>query len=196
MSDRMHDDLAATDAGDTPDRTPHAAPGHVATAPAPRAPAAPPGAGLDAAEHGTAGRAAGHAASGRVPGAVAADAELARVRKFRHAAFAYLHVGLLYEAAAYVMWRRGLLPEGRGPGWLWLIIGAAITAVIVWGLGRWRNVWFARAVWAIHALRLPAMIGGAFFPDPAASLPPGFYLTGLVVVVINLWMLSRAAWDH
>jgi hypothetical protein len=39
------------------------------------------------------------------------------------------------------------------------------------------------------------MIEGAFLPGVDASLPTGFYLTALVVIVINLWMLARAGWD-
>ena len=45
----------------------------------------------------------------------------ARARKFRQAAFVYLHVAILYEAAAYVMWREELLPARFGPPWLWLL---------------------------------------------------------------------------
>lgn len=119
----------------------------------------------------------------------------ARDTKFRQAAVAYLHVGLLYEAAAYVFWRHDLLPGSRGPAWLYLLLGAAITVAVPWGLWRWRNPWFARAIWAIHALRLPAVIGGAFFPRPDAAIPPALYLVALAVIVANLWMLARAAWD-
>lgn len=136
-----------------------------------------------------------HAAILAEPGDVTTTSTDARDTKFRQAAFAYLHVGLLYEAAAIVFWRQGLLPEGRGPAWLWLAIGAAIVATIVWGLWSFRNAWFARAIFAIHALRLPTMIEGAFFPDPASAIPPAFFLTALVVVVANLWMLARAGWD-
>jgi len=118
-----------------------------------------------------------------------------RSQKFRQAAIAYLHVGVLYEGAAWAMWRRGVLPVRMGPGWLWMLIGAAITAGVIWGLWRWQHVWFARVVWGIHALRVPALIGGAFFPVETARLSPGFYLVALVIVVINLWMLARAAWD-
>ncbi len=117
-----------------------------------------------------------------------------RAAKFRQAAFAYLHVGLLYEAAVFTLGRTGHLPAGRGPLWLWLAIGAAILAVVVWGLWRWQNVWFARAIWALHALRLPPLIEGAFVAQTKA-LPPAFYLTALVVVLVNLWMLARAGWD-
>ena len=118
-----------------------------------------------------------------------------RSAKFRQAAMAYLHVGILYEGAAFAMWRRDALPADRGPAWLWLVAGAAITALVVWGLWRWQNAWFARAVWLIHALRVPTLIGGAFFPREHARLAPEFYLTALVVVIVNLWMLARAAWD-
>lgn len=118
-----------------------------------------------------------------------------RDRKFRQAAFVYLHVGLLYEFAVVAIWRAGVLSDARGPIPLWLALGAAIVALVFWGLWSWRNAWFARAVWALHALRLPALLEGAFVPDPGASLPPSFYLTALVVVLVNLGALARAGWD-
>ena len=68
-------------------------------------------------------------------------------------------------------------------------------ALIVWGLWTWHNAWFARAVWLLNVLRLPSLIGGAFFPLPAHIAPQAFYLIALAVVVLNLWMLARAAWD-
>lgn len=119
----------------------------------------------------------------------------ARARKFRQAAFVYLHVAILYEAAAYAMWRHGLLPTGRGPGWVWLIAGALVSGAIFVGLLRWQNVIFARVIWVIHGLRLPALIGSAFVTTVEGGLTRGFYVTAIVVVVINLWMLARAAWD-
>jgi hypothetical protein len=120
-----------------------------------------------------------------------------RSTKFRQAAFVYLHVAILYETAAYVMWRRGQLPTmGLGPGWLWLLLGAAVGLAIAVGLYRWQNVWLARVVWAVHGLRLPALVEGAFFVEAGArAVPPSFYLTAIVVVLINLWMLARAGWD-
>ena len=119
-----------------------------------------------------------------------------RSDKFRQAAFVYLHVGLLYEAAVWSMWGSGLLPGGRGPVGIWLLVGAAIVAVVFWGLWFWQNAWFARAIWALHALRLPALLEGAFLGEGGADgLPPGFYLTALVVVVVNLGFLARAGWD-
>lgn len=133
--------------------------------------------------------------SGEPAEGVTAAPSDARRRKFRQAAFAYLHVGLLYEAAVLALWRADLVPGERGFVGLWLVLGAAITGLIVWGLWSWQNRWFARAVWAVHALRLPAVMAGAFVPDPAAALPPSLYLTALVVIVINLWMLARAGWD-
>jgi len=117
-----------------------------------------------------------------------------RAAKFRQAAFVYLHVAILYEAAALAMMRRGMLPARFGPPWIWLLAGAAVAALVFIGLYRWQNVWFARAVWAIHGLRIPALVSGAFF-DETARMPSGFYVTALVVVVINLWMLARAGWD-
>ncbi len=118
-----------------------------------------------------------------------------RGRKFRQAAFVYLHVGILYLAAVWAMAATGALPEERGPVWFWILVGVAILAVVFWGLWSWQNAWFARVIWALHALRLPALIEGAFFPAEGAALAPSFYLTAIVVVVINLWMLARAAWD-
>lgn len=115
--------------------------------------------------------------------------------KFRQAAFVYLHVGILYLAAVWAIHGQGLLPEGRGPIGVWMAMGVLIIAVVFLGLWRYMNVWVARVVWALHALRAPALIEGAFFPDPAAALPPAFYLTALVVVLVNLWMLARAGWD-
>jgi phosphoglycerol transferase MdoB-like AlkP superfamily enzyme len=104
-------------------------------------------------------------------------------------------VAILYEAAAYAMWRAGLLPAGRGAGWLWLILGGLVAAAIFLGLLRWQNVWFARVIWGIHSMRLPSLISSAFIATAEGGLTRGFYITAIVVVVINLWMLARAAWD-
>jgi hypothetical protein len=120
---------------------------------------------------------------------------MTREQKFRQAAMAYVHVGILYEGAAFAMWRRGLLPDRFGPGWLWMLLGAGIVAFIVWGLWKWQNVWFARIVWVIHALRVPTLIGNAFIPVAGQRLPPSFYGVALLVVMVNLWMLARAGWD-
>jgi hypothetical protein len=119
----------------------------------------------------------------------------ARARKFRQAAFVYLHVAILYEAAAYAMWRGGLLPAGRGPGWLWLVLGGVVAGAIFVALLRWQNVWFARAIWLMHSMRLPSLIGSAFISSAEGGIARGFYVMAIVVVVINLWMLARAAWD-
>jgi hypothetical protein len=119
----------------------------------------------------------------------------ARARKFRQAAFVYLHVAILYEASAYAMWRHGLLPINRGPAWVWLIAGALVSGAIFYALLRWQNAIFARVIWVIHSLRLPALIGSAFINTPESGLTHGFYITAIVVVLINLWMLARAAWD-
>lgn len=118
-----------------------------------------------------------------------------RTAKFRQAAFVYLHVAVLYEAAAYVMAREGLLPTRWGPPSLYLGLGALVAGAVFVGLYWWRSVWLARVVWALHGLRLPVLIGGAFFPGAGNRAPPAFYVTAIVVVVINLWMLARAGWD-
>lgn len=120
---------------------------------------------------------------------------MTRETRFRQAAFVYLHVAILYEAAAYVMWREGMLPTRFGPPVMWLLFAALVAGAVVYGLLRWQNVWFARAIWLLHSLRLPALIKGAFFAGDTAHAPPGFYLTAIVVVTINLWMLARAGWD-
>jgi hypothetical protein len=118
-----------------------------------------------------------------------------RAIKFRQAAFVYLHVAILYEAAAYAMWRAGRLPHTRlGPAWLWLLLGAVVALLVFAALLRWQNAWFARVVWAVHGLRLPSLVHGAFFAA-AGSLPSAFYLTAIIAVMVNLWMLARAAWD-
>lgn len=131
------------------------------------------------------------------PSTAADDAaEERRSAKFRQAAFVYLHVGLLYEAAVLAMHRAGALPAARGPVWVWLLVGAGILAVVFWGLWSWQNRWFARIIWGLHALRLPALVEGAFLaPAAEGSLPPSFYLTALVVVLVNLAFLARAGWD-
>jgi ABC-type xylose transport system permease subunit len=133
--------------------------------------------------------------TGVLPSSATPEATERRAAKFRQAAFVYLHVAILYEAAALAMMRRGMLPTHRGPPWMWLVAGAVVAALVFVGLYRWQNAWFARAVWAIHGLRIPALVSGAFFADPAPRMSPAFYLTALIVVMINLWMLARAGWD-
>ncbi len=119
----------------------------------------------------------------------------ARVAKFRQAAFVYLHVAILYEAAAYVMMGAGRLPTRFGPPLIWLVAGAVVAAIVFVGLYWFRNVWVARIVWGIHGLRLPVLVRGAFFAAPEVITPPSFYITAIVVVLVNLWMLARAGWD-
>jgi len=108
-----------------------------------------------------------------------------RAVKFRQAAFVYLHVAILYEAAAYEMWRVGLLPHTHlGPGWLWLILGGAVGFGVFLLLLRWQNPIFAQVIWAMHGLRLPPLIRGAFFPSAPSPMPPAFYITAIVVVTV------------
>jgi hypothetical protein len=130
-----------------------------------------------------------------LPVDVAGTAPAPRARKFRQAAFVYLHVGILYELAVLAVARAGLLPVGRGPLSVWLFFGAVLVAVVFWALWSKQLVWVARLVWAAHLLRLPALIGGAFFPPQSAAFPPSFYVFALVVVLLNAWMLARAGWD-
>ncbi|HUE97032.1 MAG TPA: hypothetical protein VMN39_10250 [Longimicrobiaceae bacterium] len=119
-----------------------------------------------------------------------------RTRKFRQAAFVYLHVGLLYELSVYAFWRAGLLDGVPGHPIVWLLLGALIVAVVFWGLWFRESVWFARVIWAFHGLRLPALIEGAFLRTPGEGLvPPAFYLVAIFVILANLWMLARAGWD-
>ena len=89
-----------------------------------------------------------------------------RVAKFRQAGFVYLHVAILYEAAVYAMLGAGALPARFGPPVVWLIGGGAVAAFGFVGLYHWRNVWFARILWALNAARTPSLIGGAFFAAP------------------------------
>jgi len=124
------------------------------------------------------------------------EASTSRETKFRQAAFVYLHVAMLYEAGAYTMWRLGLMPHTRfGPPEPWLIIGPVVAGAVFVGLLRWRNIWFARAVWLIGAGRLPDLIHRAFVPADTGVLAPSLYLTAIVAVMINMWMLARAGWD-
>jgi len=116
-------------------------------------------------------------------------------QKFRQAAFVFLFYGILYEGAAYQMWRAGIMPTRFGPEWIWLLIGAIIVGLIVWGLWRWQNPWLARVLCFIVSLRVPAFIGGAFFPRPEQAVPPAAYGVALFVVMVNMWMLARAGWD-
>lgn len=117
-----------------------------------------------------------------------------RAAKFRQAAFVYLHVAVLYEAAAFAMYREGLIPSRFGPPAAWLLIGGLVGLAIFVALLRWHNPWLARVLWGFNVLRLPAMIRSAFFAETAAA-PPAFYIMAIVVILINAWMLARAGWD-
>ncbi len=118
-----------------------------------------------------------------------------RSRKFRQAAFVYLHLGILYEAAAWVMLEHGMLPLGFGPPWLYLLLGAGVVALVFWGLYRLENVWVARAIWGIQALRFPALISRAFVEQADATMPTAFYVAAMIIVLTSMWALARAGWD-
>lgn len=119
----------------------------------------------------------------------------ARARKFRQAAIVYLHYGVLYFFGARVLLERGLFPTTRGPEWVWFAAGLAILAVVLWGLWWWQNVWFARSIWLLVALRLPVLMDGAFFGGGIGTIPRSLYLAAGIVVVIVMGALARAAWD-
>ena len=118
----------------------------------------------------------------------------ARARRFRQAAIVYLHYAVLYWVGARVLIDHGLVPVSRGPVWIWLVAGGAIGIAITAALWWWHNVWFARVVWILVALRLPALVEGAFVA-PTPGIPPDLYLVAGIAVVINLAFLARAAWD-
>jgi hypothetical protein len=75
------------------------------------------------------------------------------------------------------------------------VLGGAVAIGVFLGLLYWRNKWLARVVWGIHALRIPALIEGAFMRGTDGAIHHSFYLTALVVVLINLAFLARAGWD-
>lgn len=118
-----------------------------------------------------------------------------RSRKFRQAAIVYLHYALLYWMGAWALWEQGLFPTARGPAGLWFTAGAVIGVALAAALWWWQSVWFARALWALVALRLPALIRGAFLEGGAEDVAPGLYLAAGLVVLVVLWALARAAWD-
>lgn len=146
-------------------------------------------------------KAAGATASTAAPDPTSPAASTApdpgsRARKFRQAAWVYLHVAILYEAAAWAMVQNGVLPTGGwGPPWVWLVAGAVVALAVFFGLLRWQNAWFARGIWALHALRLPTLMSGAFFRGTDGQIATSFYAMAIVVVVINLGFLARAGWD-
>jgi len=116
--------------------------------------------------------------------------------KFRQAAFVYLHAAILREASAYEMWRAGLLPfSPLGSPLPWLIVGAFVAALVFFGILRWQNVIFVRVVWALDAILLFPLIRYAFFAGADRPIPRSFYIVGIAVIMITLWMLARAAWD-
>jgi hypothetical protein len=115
--------------------------------------------------------------------------------KFRQAAFVYLLVAILYESAVWVLHEAGGLPAARGPVFVWLGAGAFVAGLVFWALYYRHSVIVARLVMVLGAFRLPALMRGAFLPAEGAVLPSGFYLTALIVILLNLWMLARAGWD-
>jgi hypothetical protein len=119
----------------------------------------------------------------------------AQRRKLRQAAFVYLHLGVLYESAVFVMARRGLLGDRLGTPLLWLFAGSVIVAGVFWALWSRQSVWVARGIWLLGLFRIPTLIASAFFPLATARVSPGFYVVALLVVLVNAWILARAGWD-
>jgi hypothetical protein len=149
-------------------------------------------------KRGTAGNIAPRTPSAVRLGLALAPAYSAREVKFRQAAFVYLHVLLLHLYAGFAMWRAGFFHPSRlpGPPWIWLIVGGALGFAVFLALLRWQNAIFTRVIWVVHGVRIPALVHGAFFTtDHPGALAPSFFVTALVIIVINLWMLARAAWD-
>jgi len=131
-----------------------------------------------------------------MPDAVALRTRTPLEQKFRQAAFVYLHAAILREASAYEMWRAGLLPfSPLGSPLPWLIAGAAVATLVFFGILRWQNVIFVRVVWALDAVLLFPLIRYAFFAGADRPIPRSFYVVGIAVITITLWMLARAAWD-
>jgi hypothetical protein len=131
-----------------------------------------------------------------MPDAVAPRMGASRELKFRQAAFVYLHAAILREASAYEMWRAGLLPfSPLGSPLPWLIAGAVAAMLVFFGILRWQNVMFVRVVWALDAVLLVPLIRYAFFAGADRPIPRSFYVVGIGVITITLWMLARAAWD-
>ncbi len=118
-----------------------------------------------------------------------------RDRRFRQAAIAYLHYAALYWAGSYALLSAGMMPEARGPAWVWLVAGAAIGLGVTAALWFWRSRWFVRVLWALVALRLPGLIEGAFLGGGAEGVPSSLYLAAGLAVLAVLGMLARAAWD-
>lgn len=124
------------------------------------------------------------------------DHSIPRNLKFRQAAFVYLHVALLREAAAYEMWRAGLLPYSPlGSPTPFLILGAVVAAIVFVALLRWHNVHFVRLLWLVHVVWLFPLIRYAFFAGADRPIPRSFYLTAIAAVSLAMWALARAGWD-
>lgn len=120
----------------------------------------------------------------------------ARELKFRQAAFVYLHAAVLREASAYEMWRAGLLPfSPLGSPLPWLVIGGFVALLVFFAILRWRNVHFVRILWVLDAILLFPLIRYAFFAGADRPIPRSFYIVGIGVIMITLWMLARAGWD-
>jgi hypothetical protein len=131
-----------------------------------------------------------------VSSAATLDYSIARHLKFRQAAFVYLHAAVLREAAAFEMWRNGLLPYSPlGSPTPFLILGAVVAGVVFFALLRWHNVHFVRLLWLVHMVWLVPLIRYAFFASAERPIPRSFYMMAMVVVVIAAWALARAAWD-
>ena len=94
------------------------------------------------------------------------------------------------------MWRAGLLPfSPLGSPLPWLIAGAVVAVLVFFGVLRWQNVHFVRVIWALDAVLLFPLIRYAFFAGADRPIPRSFYIVGIGVITITLWMLARAAWD-
>jgi hypothetical protein len=128
--------------------------------------------------------------------AFALDRAVSRKLKFRQAAFVYLHAAILREAAALEMWRANLLPfSPLGSPLPWLLLGGVAGLLVFFAILRWRNVAFVRIVWTLDAALLFPLIRYAFLAGADRPIPRSFYIVGIGVIMITLWMLARAGWD-
>ena len=78
---------------------------------------------------------------------------------------------------------------------VWLVVGALLGGGLAWALYRWHKPWLPWILWITSAFRLQPLIRHAFVEEVTGQLTRGFYVAAIIVILINMWMLARAAWD-